>query len=239
MTHSIVVLSGGLDSAVALWLTATYTTRITAITVDYGQRHHREIEAARDVVIALRRRTKRPAPTIDHHLVNVPDIGRALTGSALTDQSVPVPHGHYTAPVMASTVVPNRNMILAAIATGIAVSRGADEMVLAVHAGDHPVYPDCRPVFVDALQRCVTVGTDSALRVVVPFVHETKSKIVEVGHRLGVPFELTWSCYEGRDTHCGRCGTCAERKEAFELARVPDPTIYRHHPEETTDVHHR
>ncbi len=152
------------------------------------------------------------------------------SGSALTDD-VDVPHGHYAAENMAVTVVPNRNAIMLSIAYGVAVARGARIVAAAVHAGDHYVYPDCRPGFVEAFDRmqreAVEGFGDPSLCLYAPFVHKTKAEIVEIGAALGVPYEDTWSCYEGGEVHCGLCGTCNERKEAFRLAGVPDPTEYR------------
>lgn len=220
-SHSVVVLSGGLDSTVALALHVATAEQVTAVTFDYGQRHrHREISAAT--------RVARHYPKVDHVVVDLVSAGRLLGGSALTDPSIPVPEGHYAAPSMAATVVPNRNAILANIAVGVAVARKADTVVLGVHAGDHPIYPDCRPIFIDALNLCVAlaVGEATPVRIDAPFLGKAKADIVIVGEQLAAPMGLTWSCYQGGDTHCGRCGTCVERREAFQLAEVPDPTEY-------------
>jgi 7-cyano-7-deazaguanine synthase len=163
-------------------------------------------------------------------VADVSSVGRLLSGSALTDD-IEVPHGHYAAENMAVTVVPNRNAIMLSIAYGVAVARKAALVACAMHAGDHYVYPDCRPQFVeafDAMQRQAVDGFgDPNLCLYAPFVNKTKAEIVEIGTSLNVPYEDTWSCYEGRELHCGLCGTCNERKEAFRLANVPDPTEYR------------
>jgi 7-cyano-7-deazaguanine synthase len=133
---------------------------------------------------------------------------------------------------MKQTVVPNRNAIMLSIAWGIAVSESVGQVVAGMHAGDHPIYPDCRPEFVLALERALRLGNegfgDAALALSVPFIHMSKADIVREGsaYRHPVPYDMTWSCYLGRDLHCGRCGTCVERREAFELAGIPDPTIY-------------
>jgi len=247
MSYAVVVLSGGLDSTVALWselLTATIDLRlgptieercargVTAVTVDYGQRHRREISAARAVVecwqaeAAHRMSEGRRAITLDHVIVEAPSLGHVLSGSALTDQTIAVPHGHYTAPTMVDTIVPNRNMIISSIAAGIAVARKAERLVLGVHAGDHPIYPDCRPEFVQSLQHCIQVGTGTRLHVDAPFLTMTKDQIVRMGADMATPMNLTWSCYQGGNKHCGKCGTCVERREAFSLANVSDPTEY-------------
>src|SRR5215211_7421054 len=175
-----------------------------------------------------RRCAERLGTTFD--VADMSQVGRLLSGSALTDD-LEVPHGHYAAENMAVTVVPNRNAIMLSIAYGVAVAREARIVATAVHAGDHYVYPDCRPQFVeafDAMERKAVEGFgDPDLRLHTPFVHKTKAEIVEIGTSLGVPYEDTWSCYEGGEIHCGLCGTCNERKEAFQLANVPDPTKYR------------
>ena len=162
-------------------------------------------------------------------MVDISGIGRLLSGSALTDD-VDVPYGHYAAENMAVTVVPNRNAIMLSIAYGVAVACNASLVACAVHAGDHYVYPDCRPAFIEAfdtMERLAVEGFgDPSLRLYAPFLNKTKAEIVKIGGALGVPYADTWSCYEGGDLHCSLCGTCNERKEAFELAGVPDPTEY-------------
>lgn len=196
-------------------------SRLSLVSFDYAQRHRRELVAARAVAARL------DAP---HMIIDLRSVGALLTGSALTDPSVDVPQGHYSDESMTRTVVPNRNAIMLDIATGIAVVQGADAVAFGAHGGDHPIYPDCRPEFVEAFTAMVRVANagflSSRFRVVAPFLSLTKSEIVRIGARLGVPFELTWSCYEGGNFHCGRCGACVERSEAFTLAGVKDPTIY-------------
>lgn len=216
---TVVVVSGGLDSAVALGLYHSIGRRVLAVSVNYGQRHARELGAAVDLANFY---------SVKHEILAVPGLAVALPGCALTDPNTPVPEGHYADASMASTVVPGRNAILTTLAASVAIAHQARDIVLGVHAGDHPVYPDCRPEFVDAIDKVVARSTDQALipRVVAPFVRWTKTEIVSLGYRLGVPFARTWSCYQGGDRHCGRCGTCVERAEAFREAVVPDPTAY-------------
>lgn len=191
------------------------------LSMDYGQRHKKEL-------VYAERCAERLGASFD--VVDISGVGRLLSGSALTDD-IDVPHGHYAEETMAVTVVPNRNAIMLSIAYGVAVARGAQVVATAVHAGDHYVYPDCRPEFVeafDAMQKKAVEGFgDPELHLYTPFARKTKAQIAEVGASLGVPYEDTWSCYEGEEVHCGLCGTCVERKEAFELAGVPDPTVYR------------
>lgn len=219
-THAIVLLSGGMDSTALVGHLLDIGHTVDAVAVDYGQRHrHRELAAARDVAAHYGVR-------ID--LVDLTPVGRLLTGSALTDPSIPVPHGHYADESMRATVVPNRNAILIMVAAGVAAARKAQCVATAVHAGDHPIYPDCRPDFITAADQAVRLATDGYgdVHVVAPFVRYSKARIAEIGHRVGAPFGLSWSCYEGGTTHCGRCGTCVERREAFTDAAVTDPTVY-------------
>lgn len=235
MSGTVVVLSGGLDSTVALWWALRHSEpeeKFTALTVDYGQRHVREIAAADAVGNWYRIKAGRdkmlgePEHELDHVIIGAPGLGRALSGSALTDRSVAIPHGHYADANMAATIVPNRNMIIMSMAAGVAIARGASRIVIGVHAGDHPVYPDCRPEFIEATQKCIQVATGTNIHVCAPFTHTNKWQIVAIGNLLGAPMHLTWSCYEGGDKHCGRCGTCVERAEAFKKAEVDDPTEY-------------
>ena len=215
---AVVSLSGGMDSSTLLaYQLRTHT--VLALSFDYGQRHVRELEAAYDVAAHY---------GVEHHVVDLRSVGALLVGSALTDESVTVPEGHYAEDTMRATVVPNRNAIMANIAVGIASARGAEEVVLGVHAGDHAVYPDCRPEFVHALQVCVDAALDGfhIPKIVTPFVSMTKAEIAGLAFEMDVPLGLTWSCYQGGERHCGCCGTCVERAEAFHLAGVPDPTEY-------------
>ena len=212
------VCSGGLDSVSLAHILARDGALARVVSFDYGQRHAKELRFARDAAERL---------AVPFHLIDMRTVGAALTGSALTDD-IEVPDGHYAEDTMRITVVPNRNAIMLAIAFGVAAANGDDAVATAVHGGDHFIYPDCRPGFTDAfaaMQRAALDGyADVALHV--PFVHLGKADIVAEGARAGTPFARTWSCYKGGDLHCGRCGTCVERREAFHLARVPDPTAY-------------
>jgi 7-cyano-7-deazaguanine synthase len=188
------------------------------VSFDYGQRHAKELGYA---ALAADRLGYR------HTVVSLPHV---LLGSALTDGSIEVPLGHYADETMRATVVPNRNAIMLSFATGLAVARGAEAVALGVHAGDHPIYPDCRPEFVQAMNHALQLGTEGfavpGFHLLAPFVKISKAAIVELGDFLDVPYGDTWSCYQGGDVHCGECGTCVERREAFVRAGVPDPTAY-------------
>jgi 7-cyano-7-deazaguanine synthase len=217
--RAVALLSGGMDSTVMVGSLLHDGWDVDAIAVDYGQRHRRELDAAAQVAYHY---------GIRLDVIDLSPVGRLLTGSALTDAAVAVPHGHYADDSMRSTVVPNRNAILIMVAAGVAAARSARAVMTAVHAGDHPVYPDCRPSFIAAASECVQLATagHGDIYVHAPFVTWTKTSIAARGHQLGAPLGLTWSCYTGGDLHCGRCGTCVERREAFRDANIPDPTFY-------------
>jgi len=216
--RTAVVMSGGMDSSTLLWQLLDEGDECLTVTVDYGQRHRKEIEAAQQMAAIC---------DVPHRLVNVAALSQHLTGSALTDD-VDVPHGHYAEESMRATVVPNRNMILLAVAGGVAVANGCNRIATAVHAGDHFVYPDCRPQFIESCSATLAIATESFGDVTIhaPFVNITKAEIAARGEVLGVPWAKTWTCYEGGDIHCGRCATCVERLEAFDLAGVTEPTEY-------------
>lgn len=191
---------------------------IGLVSFNYGQRHLKELDFARACADDL---------GVEHIVIDISGIGRQLSGSALTDD-VAVPDGHYAEETMRITVVPNRNAIMLAIAFGIAAARGADAVATAVHGGDHFIYPDCRPGFTEAfetMQRQALAGV-ADVRLYTPYVHTDKAAIAAEGVRLGVDYTRSWSCYKGGEIHCGRCGTCVERREAFHLAGAEDPTTY-------------
>jgi 7-cyano-7-deazaguanine synthase len=217
----VAVISGGVDSTtMAYWLRAEGHS-IRAISFDYGQRHRKEPTFAEGVAADL----DAPWTIVDLHAAG---LTKFLTGSALTDESVTVPDGHYADESMQATVVPSRNAIMLSIACALGVSEHATAVALGVHAGDHPVYPDCRHEFVSAFQAMTDLALAGMgnLRILAPLISMTKADIVRLGDELKVPFDRTWSCYKGRRLHCGTCGTCYERREAFALAGVTDPTAY-------------
>jgi len=215
---TIVICSGGLDSVTLAHKTAAERRLAALLSFDYGQRHVKEVESARACAARL---------GVPHRVVDLRGVGAALSGSALTDD-VAVPDGHYAEDTMKITIVPNRNAIMLAVAFGMAAAQEAGAVAAAVHGGDHFIYPDCRPGFVAAFRAMQDHALDGVAKVDLwtPYVHGSKADIVSDGARLGVPFAETWSCYKGGARHCGRCGTCVERREAFHLAGVPDPTDY-------------
>lgn len=218
--RGVVLLSGGLDSAVLAASMLEDGWTLSALSVDYGQRHRRELGAACAVAQAL---------GVPHQVLDLSWFARLVPHSSQTDAAVPVPHGHYAEATMRVTVVPNRNMTMLSLAAAHALGIGAQAIAIAAHAGDHAVYPDCRDEFMLAFMHCVRAGNWDAdgLHLHRPFVNMGKADIVRVGRDAGAPMHLTYSCYEGNALHCGHCGTCVERREAFAIAGVPDPTEYQ------------
>lgn len=215
---TLVVCSGGLDSVSLAYRIAAEHQLTALLSFDYGQRHRKELDSARACAERL---------NVPHQIIDIRTIGASLTGSALTDD-VDVPDGHYAEETMKITVVPNRNAIMLAIAFGVAAAQNTDAVALAVHGGDHFIYPDCRPGFIDAFQTMQNHALDgyADIKLLAPYVHASKADIVTDGAKYGTPFAATWSCYKGNEHHCGRCGTCVERLEAFHLAGIEDPTFY-------------
>jgi 7-cyano-7-deazaguanine synthase len=169
---------------------------------------------------------------VRHDVVDLRGVGGLLSegGSALIDDEVAVPDGHYADESMRATVVPNRNMIMLAVAGGIAVARRLESVAYAAHAGDHAIYPDCRPEFANAVGEALELCDWHPVRLWTPYVAKTKAQIAARAGAIGVPIAATWSCYKGGAVHCGTCGTCVERREAFYLAGVTDPTAYESAP---------
>jgi 7-cyano-7-deazaguanine synthase len=217
---AIAIVSGGLDSVTLAYFLRAEGYNLHLLSFDYGQRHKKELAFAELCA-------KRLNAAFD--IIDLSHLGKYLKGSALTDD-IEVPDGHYAAPNMAITVVPNRNAIMLSIAYGIAVAEDAEAVAIGAHGGDHFIYPDCRPEFIaafDSMQRHAVEGFGNPkLKLAAPFLHVGKHQIVKLGSTLQVPYADTWSCYKGGEKHCGTCGTCVERREAFELAGVPDPTEY-------------
>jgi 7-cyano-7-deazaguanine synthase len=213
----IVLCSGGMDSVTALFWAKREHEVVAALSFDYGAKHNpREIPCAAEQA----RRTGTQHETIRLDFVN------RLFASALLQSGGEIPEGHYAAANMQQTVVPFRNAILLAVACGLAESRGAQAVVIAAHTGDHTIYPDCREDFMQAMAAAMRLGTYAGVELLRPFIDLNKGQIAALGANLGVDFSRTWSCYKGGARHCGKCGTCVERREAFALAGLPDPTDY-------------
>jgi len=214
---TVVTFSGGLDSTTLMYYLAKEGHQVMALGVDYGQRHRVELVHAKGIARDF---------GVPYEIADLRGIVKLLGGSSQTDPTVPVPLGHYAEESMKQTVVPNRNMIILAVATAWAISEHADNVAYAAHAGDHAIYPDCRPIFADALAHAIDLADWHRVQLIRPFLKKTKADIVRLGGGLGVPFGQTWSCYQGSERHCGACGTCVERREAFLVADLDDPTNY-------------
>lgn len=215
----LVVLSGGIDSTTVLYHAVKLygNDNVEAISFNYGSKHNeKELKCAKWHTAKL---------GVKHKIIEL-DFNKWGFKSDLLISGGEIPEGHYEAENMKSTVVPFRNGIMTAITAGYADSIKADVIMLGNHSGDHHIYKDCRYEFTQAMNLAVFLGTDNEVIVESPFVNWTKTDIVKYGYELGVPYEHTWSCYKGGEKHCGKCGTCTERKEAFQEAGVPDPTVY-------------
>lgn len=215
----IVVLSGGLDSTTLLYdaIAEGYEV-IGAVSFNYGQRHKKELDYAKATCEKL---------FIKHTVIDLWASGLtealSVSKSSLVSDT-DVPEGHYAEDNMKATVVPNRNMIMLSIAGGMAVAEGAHGVVTGVHAGDHFIYPDCRPEFIQAASRALSIGNEGfghlgTPAIIAPYMNYSKAHIALTAFRLGVPLDETWSCYKGGEIHCGKCGTCVERLEAIDEAQ--------------------
>mgnify|MGYP002625666085 CR=1 FL=1 len=215
MKDSLLVLSGGLDSTTMLY---EYKDNIAlAVSFNYGSNHNqKEIAFAKWHCERL---------NIPHLIVELPFIKKFFHSSLLAGPDA-VPEGDYNDQNMRSTVVPFRNGIMLSIAAGLAENNSLKNIMLANHAGDHSIYPDCRPEFVEAMDKAVQNGTYDGIRLLTPYTHLTKAQIAEHGKQLGIDYSKTWSCYKGGEIHCGKCGTCRERREALMLAGIEDKTEY-------------
>lgn len=212
---ALLVLSGGMDSVTMLH---DYVDRIAvAVNFNYGSNHNaREAECARANCAAL---------GVELVEIDLGFMGRHFKSSLLSGADA-IPEGDYDDSNMRSTVVPFRNGIMLAVAAGLAESRGLKAVMLANHSGDHAIYPDCRQAFVDAMDRAIAAGTYDGLRLLAPYTNLTKAQIAARGRELGVDYSKTYSCYKGGAKHCGRCGTCVERRQALAAAGIPDTTPY-------------
>ena len=212
---SVIIYSGGLDSTTLLY---EERERVAlAVTFDYGSNHAaREIACARHHCALL---------GVEHLVIDLAFMKRYFSSSLLSGAEA-IPDGSYDDENMRSTVVPFRNGIMLSVACGLAEDRGLRRVLIANHGGDHAIYPDCRPEFVAAMGAAMQAGTYAGVQLAAPYTHLSKSEIVRRGAALGIDYGQTYSCYRGGEQHCGTCGTCTERREAFRLAGVPDPTIY-------------
>jgi 7-cyano-7-deazaguanine synthase len=213
----VVLCSGGMDSVTALYWARRAHDVVAAVSFDYGAKHnHREIPFAAEHATRL---------GVRHETISLDFVNR-LFASDLLESGGEIPEGHYEAENMKQTVVPFRNGVMLAIACGFAESIDAQALVIAAHGGDHAIYPDCREDFMRAMGDAMRLGTYAGVTLLRPFIAMNKGEIAAEGTGLGVDFARTWSCYKGQAVHCGKCGTCVERREAFAQAGLRDPTIY-------------
>lgn len=212
--EKVVLYSGGLDSTVLLW---SLRPNVKALLCNYGQRHAVELEHAEEIC---------QDNHIEYEIADLSGIHHLLSRGSQSGYEE-VPEGHYAQDSMKTTIVPNRNAIMLSVAVGWAISTNCDEVYFAAHGGDHAIYPDCRPEFVSLFSDAIRSGNGwDKIQIKAPFLRWSKANIVQKGFEIGAPLGETWSCYKGGTAHCGKCGTCVERKEAFALAGVEDPTIY-------------
>jgi 7-cyano-7-deazaguanine synthase len=212
----VVIFSGGMDSFTVLHRALKDGKEVYALTFDYGQKHVKEIACASKVCQQL---------GVAHKVIDISSINQLLAGSSLTDD-IDIPEGHYEAESMKSTVVPNRNMILLSLAVGYAVSVEAAQVYYGAHSGDHAIYPDCRPEFVMKMNEVCQIANYQAVEIFSPYLTNSKSDILTDGLKMGLRYDDTWTCYNGRAQACGKCGACQERLEAFANNNVTDPLVY-------------
>lgn len=215
MKKALIILSGGMDSVTLLH---EYKDSIAlAVTFDYGANH-----AGKEIPLAKLHCDRLGI----RHIVIPLDFMRQYFKSSLLEGGEAIPEGHYADENMKSTVVPFRNGIMLAIACGIAESNGLQYVMIANHAGDHAIYPDCRATFISSMSEAMSYGTYEHIKIVAPYTSLTKGEIALQGKEMGLDYSETWSCYKGGEKHCGKCGTCVERKEALEYAGINDLTDY-------------
>jgi len=217
MTGKVVVIySGGMDSFTVLNKALKDGKEVFALSFDYGQRHVKELECASSVCKNL---------NVHHKVIDISAINQLLAGSSLTDD-IDIPEGHYEAENMKSTIVPNRNMILLSLAVGYAVSVGASQVYYGAHSGDHAIYPDCRPEFVKKMNDVCMIANYESVEIFSPYLNVDKTAILTDGLKMGLDYSNTWTCYNGREKACGKCGACQERLEAFRDNNAIDPIEY-------------
>ena len=212
----VVIYSGGMDSYTLLHKCLAENKRVYALSFNYGQRHHKELHYAQKVC---------DEQGLPHRVVDINAVNQLLLGSSLTDD-IEIPEGHYEEQSMKSTVVPNRNMIMLSLAVGYAVSIKARAVYYGAHGGDHAIYPDCRPEFVDKMNALSQIANYEPVDIRAPFLYANKTEILREGFKLGLDYRKTWTCYKGLEHACGKCGSCNERLEAFRAHGVEDPLTY-------------
>ncbi|MFT5923532.1 MAG: 7-cyano-7-deazaguanine synthase [Paraglaciecola sp.] len=212
----VVIFSGGMDSFTVLNLAVKQGLEVFALSFNYGQKHKKELDYAAQACQEL---------GVHHKIVDISAINQLIGGSSLTSD-IEVAEGHYEEESMKSTVVPNRNMILLSMAVGYAVSIDSNKVYYGAHSGDHAIYPDCRPEFVHKMNDVCAIANYEAVEIVTPYLDVSKTAILTAGLKMGLDYNLSWTCYNGREKACGKCGACQERLEAFTENGVTDPLEY-------------
>lgn len=217
MSENVVVIySGGMDSFTVLHRALREGKTPFPLSFNYGQRHKKELDYAARVCDEL---------GLTHKVVDISAINSLVGGSALT-ADIDVPEGHYEEPSMQTTVVPNRNMILLSMAVGYAVSKDIEKVYYGAHSGDHAIYPDCRPEFVERMNDVCAIANYTPVEIVTPYLKDSKTAILTDGLSMNLDYGKTWTCYNGREKACGKCGACEERLEAFRDNQAMDPLAY-------------
>lgn len=219
---AVVVLSGGIDSSTLAYHLKKQNYDLICVSFNYGQKHIKELDSAKFIAAEL---------NATHQIIDLSFMQNFLQTSSLINSDIENPKEEYKRDNMLITVVPNRNTMMLSIAWTIACVNNAHVVAFGPHKGDNYVYADCRPDYFMAMNLSLRLGTiDSRheeLELIAPFINMTKLEIVKLGYTLNVPFAKTWSCYDGKEVHCGKCGTCLQRKDAFIIADISDPTIYK------------
>ena len=217
MKKLVVIYSGGMDSFTVLNKAVKENYDVYALSFDYGQKHNKELIFAKEVCEEL---------SVRHKILDIKSISSLFTSSSLVSDNIDVPDGHYEAENMVSTVVPNRNMILISLAIGYAVDIAAEGVWYGAHSGDHLIYPDCRPEFVEVMDKASKVANFEPVYVHAPYLKTDKIGILKDGIKMNLDYSKTWTCYKGLEKACGTCGSCVERLEAFEVNKSIDPIQY-------------
>jgi len=225
MAKAVIILSGGLDSTTLMYDLLNKGIEVHAISFFYGQKHSKELECAHILCDKL---------NVPHKIIDL-EVLNDIAPSVLTKNELPIPDGEYNEDDIKLMTVPNRNMVMIALATSYAISIGANYVAYGAHAGDHALYADCTPKFVRAMEKAVEACDYAGIKLLVPYLYMTKGEIAKVGLSLGVDYSLTWSCYKGGDLACGKCATCIERLEAFIFAGSKDPIEYEEDIEESLE----
>jgi len=213
----VLILSGGMDSGTLLFDLLEQGYDVLTLSFNYGQRHNKELSYAKALAEFV---------GVSHQVADLQSLtAEFFKGSSQTDASVEVPEGHYAEENMKLTVVPNRNMIMLSLAIAYAISNKASKVFYGAHAGDHAIYPDCRKVFVEAMQKAAQLCDWNPVDIEAPYLDMTKVEILHRGLDLKVPYGMTWTCYKGGEKPCGKCGSCQERAEAFAKNDTVDPGL--------------